>query len=197
MKKGADIKAGAQTKGKAETTGAGVESKSEMQADVKADSKADTKANADKTKPSTTGQAADQKTAPASKSSAEEKSSPAKSNAETPAAKSGANEKAAPAANSAAQGAQTSASVNLTADQKAKIRTTVIQSSSAPKVSKSQINFNISVGTAVPRSVHFVAVPQTLIEIHPARRGYSYFIVDDEIIIVDSRTLQIVAILAV
>ena len=107
----------------------------------------------------------------------------------------------APAANSAAQGAQTStqtsASVNLTADQKTKIRTTVIQSSSAPKVSKSQINFNISVGTAVPRSVHFVAVPQTLIEIHPAWRGYSYFIVDDEIIIVDSRTLQIVAILAV
>ncbi len=32
MKRGADIKAGAEMKGKAETTGAGVESKSEMKA---------------------------------------------------------------------------------------------------------------------------------------------------------------------
>ena len=64
-------------------------------------------------------------------------------------------------------------------------------------MSRSSINFNISVGTAVPRSVHFVAVPQMLVEIHPAWRGYSYFIVDDEIIIVDSRTMQIVAVLAV
>ena len=37
----------------------------------------------------------------------------------------------------------------------------------------------------------------TVVRIHPAWRGYSYFIVDDEIIIVDSRTLQIVAVLVV
>jgi len=90
-----------------------------------------------------------------------------------------------------------SASVSLTSDQKTKIRTTVIQSSSAPKVSRSSINFNIRVGTVVPRSVHFVTVPQTLVEIHPAWRGYSYFVVDDEIIIVDSRTLEIIAVVQV
>ena len=73
----------------------------------------------------------------------------------------------------------------------------MLQSSSAPKVSRSQINFNISVGTVVPRSVHFVTVPATLVEIHPAWRGYSYFIVDDEIIIVEPRTLKIVAVLTV
>ena len=43
-------------------------------------------------------------------------------------------------------------SVNLTTEQKTKIRTTVLQSSSAPKVSRSSINFNISVGTVVPRT---------------------------------------------
>ena len=47
----------------------------------------------------------------------------------------------------------------------------------------------------VPRSVQFVTVPATLVEIHPAWRGYSYFIVDDEIIIVEPRTLKIVAVL--
>jgi len=88
--------------------------------------------------------------------------------------------------------------VNLTQEQKSTIRTTVLQSSSAPKVSRSQINFNISVGTVVPRSgVRFVTVPDTIVRIHPAWRGYSYFIVDEEIIIVDSRTLQIVAVLVV
>jgi len=87
--------------------------------------------------------------------------------------------------------------VSLTTEQKTQIRTSVLQSSSAPKVSRSSINFNISVGTVVPRSVHFVTVPDTLVRIHPAWRGYSYFIVDDEIIIVDSRTLQIVAVLVV
>ena len=87
--------------------------------------------------------------------------------------------------------------MSLTPEQKTQVRTTVLQSSSAPKVSRSSINFNISVGTVVPRSVHFVTVPDTLVRIHPAWRGYSYFIVDDEIIIVDSRHVQIVAVLEV
>ena len=114
----------------------------------------------------------DQKAAPAAKSSASEKPAPA--------AKSAADDKAAPAAKSSAQGtttttnsqagasttsSQTGAAVSLTPEQKTKIRTTVLQSSSAPKVSRSSINFNISVGTVVPRSVHFVTVPQTLVEI--------------------------------
>jgi hypothetical protein len=73
----------------------------------------------------------------------------------------------------------------------------VIQSSSAPKVSRSSINFNISVGTVVPRTVKFVAVPATLVEIHPAWRGYRYFIVDDEIIIVEPSSFRIVAVLSV
>jgi len=78
------------------------------------------------------------------------------------------------------------------------IRTTVLQSSSAPTVSRSQINFNISVGTVVPRTgVRFVTVPDTIVRIHPAWRGYSYFIVDDEIIIVEPSTFRIVAVLTV
>jgi hypothetical protein len=73
----------------------------------------------------------------------------------------------------------------------------VLQSSSAPKVSRSSINFNISVGTVVPRSVKFVPVPATIVEYYPAYRGHSYFIVDDEIVIVDSRTLRIIAVISV
>ena len=73
----------------------------------------------------------------------------------------------------------------------------MLQSSSAPKVSRSQVNFNISVGTVVPRTVKFVTVPDTIVRIHPAWRGYSYFIVDEEIIIVEPQSFKIVAVLTV
>jgi len=195
VKQGADIKAGAATKGKAETTGAGVESKSEMKAEPKADIKTSPKADVKsdtKAKSSTTGQATDQK-APAAKSATDTKAAPAaKSATDT---KAGADTKSNAAAADTKAGA--SGSANLTPDQKTKIRTTVLQSSSAPKVSRSSINFNLSVGTVVPRSVHFVAVPSTLVEYYPAYRGQSYFIVDDEIIIVDARTLKIIAVIVV
>jgi hypothetical protein len=53
------------------------------------------------------------------------------------------------------------------------------------------------VGAVVPRDrVHYVAVTPTLIEIHPEWRGHYYFVVDEELIIVDSRG-HIVAIVEV
>ena len=67
--------------------------------------------------------------------------------------------------------------------------------SSAPRVTN--VNFSINVGTVVPRTVRVVAVPPTLVEIHPEWRGYIYFVHDDEIIIVEPGTLRIVAVLSV
>ena len=98
----------------------------------------------------------------------------------------------------AATSTQAGGAVNLTSEQKTQIRTTVLQSSSAPKVSRSSINFSLSVGTVVPRErVHFVAVTPTLIDIHPEWRGHFYFVVDEEIIIVEPSTFKIVAVLNV
>ena len=210
MKQGADIKAGAGVKGKAETTGAGVESKSEMKSEMKAEPKANLKADSKsnikadtKSKPATTGAGASDKTEMKSNSDTKAKTMDSKSGMDSKAAsdnKAGATKAGADTRSNAAAAdtkAGASGSVNLTTDQKTKIRTTVLQSSSAPKVSRSSINFNISVGTVVPRSVRFVAVPPALVEIHPAWRGYSYFVVDDEIIIVDARTMKIIAIVVV
>ena len=58
------------------------------------------------------------------------------------------------------------------------------------------MNFNIGVGTVVPRSVHLVTVPSTIVEIHPAWRGFMYFVVNDEIIIVEPETLKIIAVIS-
>ncbi len=49
----------------------------------------------------------------------------------------------------------------------------------------------------MPRSVKFVRVSPTIIEYYPAYRDYSYFIVDDEIIIVEPNTLKIIAVINV
>ena len=40
-------------------------------------------------------------------------------------------------------------------------------------------------------------MPATLVEIEPTWRGYMYFVYNDEIIIVEPRTLEIVAVLQV
>jgi hypothetical protein len=84
--------------------------------------------------------------------------------------------------------------VTLNAEQKTRLRTTIVER--APKVA--HVDFSINIGTRVPRGrVHLVAVPSTLIEIHPAWRGYEYFVVNDQIIVVNPRTLEIVAVLDV
>jgi hypothetical protein len=92
-------------------------------------------------------------------------------------------------------GAQTGG-VTLTNEQRTTIRTTVLQGSNAPRVNN--VNFSLNVGTVVPRDrVKVVAVPATLVEIHPAWRGYMYFIVGERIIIVEPDGYTIVAVLVV
>jgi hypothetical protein len=71
----------------------------------------------------------------------------------------------------------------------------VLRGSSVPRVSK--VDFDVRIGTAVPRSVHIVAVPETIVEIHPAWRGFMYFVYNDEIIVVEPGSLKIVAVIDV
>jgi hypothetical protein len=94
----------------------------------------------------------------------------------------------------AADRPMTSKSVSLTTEQKTTIRKTVL-TSSAPRVTN--VNFEIKVGVVVPRTVRVAPLPATIIEIEPEWRGYMYFVSGDEIIIVNPRTLAIVAVLVV
>ena len=87
-----------------------------------------------------------------------------------------------------------SSSVSLTTEQRTTIRQTVL-TSSAPRVTN--VNFNVRVGTVVPRTVRIVPLPATIIEIEPTWRGYMYFVYQDEIIVVEPGTLRIVAVLDV
>ena len=91
-------------------------------------------------------------------------------------------------------GAASSGAVNLTTEQRTTIRNEVL-TANAPRATN--INFSVNVGTVVPSSVRVVEVPATIIKIHPQWKGYRYFVYNDEIIIVEPRTLKIVAVLDV
>lgn len=86
--------------------------------------------------------------------------------------------------------------VNLTSKQRTTIRDSVIDARGAPRVS--HVDFNVAVGTVVPRDrIHAVPVPDTLVRIDPQWHGYLYFIVEDQVIIVNPRDMRIVAVLDV
>jgi hypothetical protein len=59
----------------------------------------------------------------------------------------------------------------------------VLAGNNVPRVNN--VNFALNVGVSVPRSVRVVDVPSTLIEIYPQWRGHQYFVVNDDIVIVD------------
>jgi hypothetical protein len=85
------------------------------------------------------------------------------------------------------------ASVALSRDQRSKIGATIRKHPSARVTA--DVNFNISVGATVPRSVHVVAVPEDVVEIVPQYEGYDYIVVGEQVLIVDPNTMEIVAVI--
>jgi hypothetical protein len=80
----------------------------------------------------------------------------------------------------------------LSAEQHVKIRNTL-------RIEKSErlakVPFSTKVGEAIPGTVHLYVLPVSIMEYAPQYRGYEYILVGDEILIVDPRTLRIVAVI--
>lgn len=81
-------------------------------------------------------------------------------------------------------------SAKLTTEQRTKI-SSVIKSQ---KVESVRLNVSVSVGTRIPTDVRLHSLPQEVIVIYPEWRGYDYILVGDQIVIVNPRTHEIVAI---
>jgi hypothetical protein len=80
---------------------------------------------------------------------------------------------------------------SLSTEQRSQIRTSITGQQRATNV-----NFSISIGAQVPRSsVRFYPVSRQLVQIYPSWSGFDYFLVGDQIIVVNPRTLEIVAVL--
>jgi hypothetical protein len=105
---------------------------------------------------------------------------------------------AAPSAKSADEGKRSTTgqgaaavSAKLSTEQRSKITTIIKQH----KVEPAHLNVTVSVGTRVPDSVHFYPLPVEVFVVYPEWRGYNYILVGDEIVVIDPRTHEIVAIL--
>ena len=106
-------------------------------------------------------------------------------------------QKATPQREGATQEGRTGgAGAELSTEQRTEVRQTILQSGNVPRVSRSEVNINISVGTVVPRSVRLVSIPERIVIIRPAWRGFLYFVVEDEIIVVEPGSLKIVAVIS-
>lgn len=182
---GADIKGGADVKGNADIkaapkAGAAIDEKAKpKQAQTPTqDMKGDR--NRSRNTAEQNGRDKDGKTASDAKSDGKMDSKSQSTNSETKSSTTG-------------QGAAGSrGGANLNSEQRTRI-TTVIRQSNAKPVTN--VNFSISVGTRVPRSVHFYPLPVEVVSVYPDWRGYEFILVGDQIVVINPRTLEIVAVL--
>jgi Protein of unknown function (DUF1236) len=87
---------------------------------------------------------------------------------------------------------QAGAGAKLSSEQRTKI-TSVIRGQHVEPLKNA--NFSISVGARVPRDVSFRPLPTEIVTIYPEWRGYEFILVNDQILVIDPRTFEIVAVL--
>jgi Protein of unknown function (DUF1236) len=83
--------------------------------------------------------------------------------------------------------------VNISPEQRTRLDAIFAGERNGPRVN--DVDFGLAVGKPVPRSVHFIPIPQAIFAIEPEWRGFDYFMVGDQIVIVDPRSMEVVAIL--
>lgn len=125
--------------------------------------------------------------APAAGTTAQQPNPPANTAQQQPANTGTANQQP-----STAQSSQTNvnANVQINDEQRTRISQSITRLDVKPLTN---VNFSISVGTVVPRDVRLATLPPDVIEIVPQYRGYSFFVVRDEIVIVEPSSYKIVA----
>lgn len=89
--------------------------------------------------------------------------------------------------------AKSDAPAALSAEQHAKIWTT-LRGEKTERLTN--VPFSTTVGGIVPGTIHLYSLPVSILEYAPQYRDYEYILVGDEILIIDPRTLRIVAVIA-
>jgi hypothetical protein len=88
------------------------------------------------------------------------------------------------------------AATSATAAPPAEKRTQITSAIKQEKVEEvTNVNFNISVGTAVPAGIHYYPMPLRIVEIYPEWRGYEFILVHGRYIVLRPHTHEIVYII--
>jgi hypothetical protein len=81
----------------------------------------------------------------------------------------------------------------LSAEQHTKIQDT-LRGEKTERLSN--VQFSTTVGEMIPETVHLYVLPVSIVDYAPQYRGYEYILVGDEILIVNPRTMRIVAVIS-
>lgn len=88
------------------------------------------------------------------------------------------------------------AATSATAAPSAEKRTQITSAMKQEKVEEvTNVNFNVSIGTAVPAGVRYHPVPARIVEIYPEWRGYDFILVHGRYVILRPQTHEIVYII--
>jgi len=82
--------------------------------------------------------------------------------------------------------------VDLNDQQRTRITESVTRLNVQPLTN---VNFSVAVGSVLPGNVRVQILPPEVVEIVPQYRGYNFFMVRDEIVIVEPSTLKIVSVI--
>ena len=85
--------------------------------------------------------------------------------------------------------------VQVSEQQRTTVSQTLLKDRSVNRISN--VNFSVNIGTRVPRSVRLVALPAAVIAIVPEYRSFRYFVVNEQICIVDPNSYEIVEVISV
>ena len=114
----------------------------------------------------------------------------------TPPAKSSETPKDATSPKGSAAGAPPSGQrVQLSEQQRTTVHQTILKEQRVNRVTN--VNFTINVGARVPRQVRLEVLPAAIFSIVPHYRSYRYFVVNDDICIVEPNTYEIVEVITV
>lgn len=80
--------------------------------------------------------------------------------------------------------------LQISEQQRTTIHKTILEDRSVNRVTR--VNITINVGTRIPRNIRLALLPASVISIVPEYRSYRYFVVDDQICIVEPNTYEIV-----
>jgi hypothetical protein len=88
------------------------------------------------------------------------------------------------------------AATSATAGPPAEKRTQINSAIRQEKVEEvTNVNFNLSIGTAVPAGVRYHPMPSRIVEIYPEWRGYDFILVQGRYYVLRPRTHEIVFII--
>jgi hypothetical protein len=81
--------------------------------------------------------------------------------------------------------------VNLTQDQRTQITRSFTGVNLRPATG---LNVSVALGTIIPAAVEMQEVPAEVVRVVPAYRGYRYFVVGNQIVIVEPSVRRMVAV---